>query len=103
MKKLVEEMEAFAELAPEAFRPPSADVTECISRVGRNFVSSSEPLGTIVNGNSEGFPCVSAGHESHPSTTHAATKEVFAFLQLGVEGKTAEANAELTDRAAAEG
>ena len=26
------------------------------------------------------MPAVSAGHESHPSTTHAATESVFAFL-----------------------
>jgi hypothetical protein len=30
------------------------------------------------------MPTVSAGHESHPSTTHAATESVFEFLDCHV-------------------
>ena len=28
----------------------------------------------------DSMPTVSAGHEAHPSTTHAATESIFAFL-----------------------
>ena len=71
----------YAELAPAAFQPPSAKVSELVAKVGQNWVSSPAPLGTPEAPN-EGscMPLVSAGHESHPSTTHAATESIFEFL-----------------------
>ena len=48
--------------------------------VGRNFEASREPLGAIVDAVEERMVNVSAGHESHPATTHAATAAVFLLL-----------------------
>merc|ERR1712014_317576 len=76
----------YLELAPKAFEAPANDVLACLAAIGRNFVSSQLPLGTLVASERDGVPAVSAGHESHPSTTHAATEEVFAFLKLGAAG-----------------
>ena len=54
-----------------------------------------QPPGTPLAAYSEGVCDVSAGHISHPSTTHSATEVVFAYLQQGVEGQVSMANAEL--------
>ena len=35
----------FAELAPEAFRPASPEVAQCLERVGRNFRANGRPPG----------------------------------------------------------
>ena len=60
-----------------------------LAHIGKNFVASDQPLGSMVlptaaaaDGRLPDFtlPMVSAGAESHPSTTHAATAAVFAFL-----------------------
>eukprot|EP00930_Biecheleria_cincta_P093752 TRINITY_DN8429_c0_g1_i1.p1 TRINITY_DN8429_c0_g1~~TRINITY_DN8429_c0_g1_i1.p1 ORF type:complete len:132 (+),score=31.58 TRINITY_DN8429_c0_g1_i1:26-397(+) len=88
-------LQKWAELAPAAFEPASEEVRSCLAAVGRNFVASQQPLGTPISGDHEGVPAVSAGHESHPSTTHSATEQVFAFLQLGAEGQAENANNEL--------
>ena len=63
--------------------------------VGRNFEASREPLGAIVDAVEERMVNVSAGHESHPATTHAATAAVFEFLRQGAAGRAAVANDEL--------
>jgi len=89
------EMEAVAKFVPAAFEPPSAEVLACVAAVGRNFVSSELPLGSVVGADIQGFASVSSGHTSHPSTTHAATEAVFEFLRLGPDGATAKANDEL--------
>mmetsp|Transcript_21356 Transcript_21356/g.40190 ORF Transcript_21356/g.40190 Transcript_21356/m.40190 type:complete len:332 (+) Transcript_21356:39-1034(+) len=80
----------FETLAPEAFKPASADVRSCL-RVARNFKASAEPAGTPLE-DVEGVLAVSAGHTSHPATTHASTEPLFAFLQLGTEAKASLAN-----------
>ena len=65
--------------APAAFEDDS-EASAAYAAVARNFVSSSEPAGTPLPGRGP-FESVSAGHTSHPATTHAATEEVFAFLK----------------------
>ena len=65
--------------APSAFED-DAEAGAAYAAVARNFVSSSEPAGTPLPGRGP-FESVSAGHTSHPATTHAATEEVFAFLK----------------------
>lgn len=85
---LRQEMLRFQRLAPEAFEPASPAVQECLHSVGRNFKSCDLPPGTPLAADCEGVPAVSAGHPSHPATTHAATEPVFAFLQLGAEARS---------------
>jgi len=88
----------YAELAPAAFQPGSSDLSAWLAEVGRDFTADQRPAGTPVAADKRGVPAVSAGHEKHVSTTHAATEVVFAFLQEGAEGKAAESNAELRTR-----
>lgn len=71
---------AFAELAPAAYAPPTAEVCEFLLAVGVNWVSSEKPLGAPVVQEGACMPAVSAGHVSHPSATYAATVGVFEFL-----------------------
>mmetsp|Transcript_77196 Transcript_77196/g.196014 ORF Transcript_77196/g.196014 Transcript_77196/m.196014 type:complete len:343 (+) Transcript_77196:1-1029(+) len=89
-----------AQLAPLACQPASEAVERRLAEVGRDFVSSQLPAGTPVAADrrGDGVPCVSAGHQEHPSTTHAATEVVFAFLQEGLKGRTATSNDELRER-----
>jgi hypothetical protein len=103
MEKLRAEMASCAGMVPEAFKPPSTEVLACLAAVGRNFASSALPPGTVLaaDPSKQAVATVSAGHESHPSTTHAATEEVFAFLRLGPDGGTAAANATVREGAAA--
>lgn len=70
-----------------------ASMCSCLS----STTKPSEPIqpGTPLAAYSEGVCDVSAGHISHPSTTHSATEVVFAYLQQGVEGQVSMANAEL--------
>eukprot|EP00802_Teleaulax_amphioxeia_P015080 Tamp_15163.p1 GENE.Tamp_15163~~Tamp_15163.p1 ORF type:complete len:373 (-),score=59.99 Tamp_15163:445-1434(-) len=71
----------YAELTPAAFQPPTAELLALVAAVGQNWISSAAPLDTPENAEDGAcMPAVSAGHESHPSTTHAATESVFAFL-----------------------
>eukprot|EP00966_Prymnesium_polylepis_P184816 4283300-Prymnesium_polylepis.1 len=59
-----------------------------LARISTNFVASAEPMGTPLPSDpssdtacaAPSLHCVSAGAESHPSTTHAATEAVFDFL-----------------------
>lgn len=67
-------------LVPAAFAPPPPELARKVAAVGQNWVSSDEPLDTPVDALGADMPAVSAGHASHPSTTHAATESVFAFL-----------------------
>merc|ERR1712087_559835 len=92
----------FADAMPDAFLPPSDEVRSRLAAIGRNFVSSQRPLGTLIAGDRDGVPAVSAGHEKHPSTTHAATSEVFLFLERGVAGSTGTSNDELRATCAAQ-
>lgn len=90
----------YAAFAPAAFEPPSAEVQRALAARGRNFVASPQALGVLVAAEGpEGCPLVSAGHESHPSTTHAAMAAVFDFLARGAAGTAAAANAEVSGKA----
>lgn len=80
LKKMRDKIGGFAQLAPAAFEPPTAEFEARVAAVGRNWVSSSAPLDTPVDEAEACMPAVSAGHESHPSTTFAATESVFGFL-----------------------
>eukprot|EP01062_Namystynia_karyoxenos_P024258 TRINITY_DN19440_c0_g1_i1.p1 TRINITY_DN19440_c0_g1~~TRINITY_DN19440_c0_g1_i1.p1 ORF type:complete len:370 (+),score=116.08 TRINITY_DN19440_c0_g1_i1:83-1111(+) len=95
-----DEIKRFAEIEPSAFLPPPEEAVRVLREVARNWVSSAEPLGKFISPETEGVLCVSAGHESHPSTTFSATEEVFAFLQCGVEGTAAADNARIRQSAA---
>ena len=88
-----QQLRRFRELAPLAFEPAAPEVRCCLEQLGRNFVASGQPLGTVLS--TTGLVELSAGHESHPNTTHAATEAVFDFLQRGARGEAAAANAEL--------
>ena len=94
---LRKEMLRFQEAAPEAFKPATSAVQSCLRAAARNFMSSEMPPGTPLAADCEGVPAVSAGHTSHPSTTHAATEPVFEFLKLGAQAtaKVSAANDEL--------
>ncbi|KAL1523899.1 hypothetical protein AB1Y20_018818 [Prymnesium parvum] len=79
-----------AAAAPLAFAPAAAEVRARVVQVATNFVASPLPAGTLIReavaeGADAGLREVSAGSESHPSTTHAATEEVFAFLAKRLE------------------
>ena len=83
------ELGSWAQHAPLAFAPPSVDVVMLVARIARNWVASSSPLGTPLAAAGDRAACdeVSAGHSSHPATTHAATSEVFAFLERAADGE----------------
>ncbi|CAE8639814.1 unnamed protein product [Polarella glacialis] len=85
----------FSELAPSAFEPASPEVASHLGAIGRNFVASELPAGTPIAADDQGVVAVSAGHKSHPSTTHSATEPVFQFLQKGPEGQAGPANEEV--------
>jgi len=87
-----------AAIVPAAFAAPSAEFAARLAEVSRNFVASQLPPGEPVAASRGGVPCVSAGHEKHPSTTHAATEVVFEFLSRGLEGGAGSANDELRAR-----
>jgi len=70
----------YAALAPKAFRSGTAADRAFVRSVGRNWVTSSLPVGTREHDPGGIVSAVSAGHESHPSTTFSATEDVFAFL-----------------------
>ena len=74
------------ELVPAAFTD-DADANAAYAMVARNFVSSPEPAGTPLPGRGP-FESVSAGHTSHPATTHAATDVVFAYLKEKLDAAT---------------
>merc|ERR1712039_178428 len=95
MQELQACLQRYAELAPDAFMPASDEVRSRLASVGRNFVASQRTLGTLLSGHRDGVPAVSAGHESHAATTHAATSEVFSFLEQGVAGTASASNEEL--------
>ena len=91
----------FAIAAPLAFSAPSDEVINCLQQVGKNFVSSTLPLDAPVppkagaQGSLPGkggvrmiIPAVSAGHDSHPSTTHSATAAAWSFLERKVAERT---------------
>ena len=73
----------YAMLAPMAFQPGTAKDRAFVQSVGRNWIASSLPVGAREHGTGGIVSVVSAGHESHPSTTFAATEDVFAFLDRG--------------------
>ena len=77
-------LRSWCALMPGAFEPPTAGLMEKVKRVGKNWVSSDAPLGTPEDTGDDSMQCVSAGHSSHPSTTHSATEDVFAFLDLHI-------------------
>jgi len=60
-----------------------------LSRVGRNWVSSEKPLGTLVDRVRGGdrIECVSAGHEQHEWTSWAASRDIFRVMRLIEEGR----------------
>eukprot|EP00933_Yihiella_yeosuensis_P035138 TRINITY_DN28602_c0_g1_i1.p1 TRINITY_DN28602_c0_g1~~TRINITY_DN28602_c0_g1_i1.p1 ORF type:complete len:310 (+),score=53.78 TRINITY_DN28602_c0_g1_i1:157-1086(+) len=95
LQEVKRNLENYSQLSPEAFAPPSEEVKSCLAAVGRNFVSSKLPAGTPIEADREGVLAVSAGHESHPSTTHSATEQVFEFLQRGALGEAGAANNEV--------
>ena len=88
-------LQHFATLAPSAFQPAGPEVVSCLASIGRNFQACEAPPGTPLAANCEGVTAVSSGHTSHPATTHAATKAVFAFLQHGAFGKASAQNSDL--------
>jgi hypothetical protein len=82
----------FKRMAPLAFDKQSAEVAECLASTALNFVASPLPLGRPVPASESRqgggvISSVSAGHESHPSTTHAATEALFSFLEEKVAAK----------------
>ena len=81
LKRMRDKIRGYAQLAPAAFQPPTAEFAARVAAVGRNWVSSPAPLDTPVEEDNACMPAVSAGHESHPSTTFAATESVFSFLE----------------------
>ena len=104
--KMLERLKGFAELAPAAFAAPTDADRAFVASVGQNWVASANPAGTREGGDDgddgEGggggaggggaaMALVSAGHESHPSTTFAATDDVFAFLDRKAGAGTAPA------------
>lgn len=95
MEALQRQLASFRLLTPLAFEPASEEVRSCLAEVGRNFLASQQPPGTPLKADHDGVPAVSAGHESHPATTHACREEVFAFLQQGSAGQASLSNNEL--------
>jgi pimeloyl-ACP methyl ester carboxylesterase len=77
-------------LSPESFVEPTEELATLVAGIACNFVASPLPLGAPVPFDEglthhptwSAMAGVSAGHESHPSTTHAATENVFEFLIL---------------------
>jgi hypothetical protein len=51
-----------------------------ISEIGVNFVSSSEPLGTVLNKSRGGMPLISAGTPKHEMTSYSCMENLFDFL-----------------------
>lgn len=92
-----------AGIAPTAFEAPSEEFAAKLAEVSRDFVASQLPAGAPVAACRGGVPAVSAGHEKHPSTTHAATEVVFAFLQQGAEGGAGTSNEALRAECRASG
>lgn len=86
-----------ASLAPAAGEEASEELRAILAAVGRNYVASPLPSGALVAAERDGMPALSAGHESHPSTTAAAAEVAFAFLDRAARGEAAAANAELHD------
>jgi len=63
-----------------------------LAAVGRNFVCSELALGATLRAR-EGEPVeVSAGADAHASTTRAAERAVFDFLEAGAAGEAKAAN-----------
>ena len=89
---LTSELARWKVLAPHAFAPPSPAVLACLRQCGRNYVASALPAGTPLAANYHGTPALSAGHESHPATTHAATAHFFDFLDAAAAGNALAAN-----------
>lgn len=92
LRKIRDQRANFARLAPAAFAPPSTDVEAFVAKVGCNWVTSEEPLGTAVNLEDSCTPTVSAAHTSHPSTTFSARDDVFRFLDEAVRRAAGEAS-----------
>ena len=92
---LVTHLTELAAAAPAVAVEPPPGLLALLREVGRNYVASDLPAGTLVQPEREGFLCLSAGHTAHPATTGAATEHAFAFLGRAVAGAAAQANAEL--------
>ena len=84
LRKIRDRRAEFARVAPAAFEPPTEDVAAFVAKVGCNWVASEAPLGTAIELEDSCTPTVSAAHASHPSTTFAATEDVFRFLDEAV-------------------
>ena len=89
---LTSELARWKTLAPHAFAPPSPAVLACLRQCGRNYVACRLPAGTPLAPSYHGTPALSAGHESHPATTHAATAHFFDFLDAAAAGHAPAAN-----------
>ena len=92
---LVAHLAELAAAAPAVAAEAPPGLLALLREVGRNYVASDLPAGTLVQPEREGFLCLSAGHTAHPATTGAATEHAFAFLGRAVAGAAAQANAEL--------
>lgn len=75
------QLRQWVEVVPRAFDPPSDALLKLLADVGRNWVASSQPVGTrVAIGGEKVMATVSAAATSHPATTKAALYDVFAFL-----------------------
>ncbi|KAJ9455953.1 UPF0528 protein Y75B8A.31 [Diplonema papillatum] len=73
-------------LVPEAFEPPSAEVSRFLAEKARNWVKSERPLDHPEEA-AEGTPCVSAGTADHVWTSGVAFPSVFAFLDASLPAR----------------
>ena len=77
---LARSLALFIQQAPKAFRAGNDEDRAFLQAVGRNWVASSLAVGARETQEGALMSTVSAGVEAHPSTTFAATEDVFAFL-----------------------
>jgi pimeloyl-ACP methyl ester carboxylesterase len=85
----------YASSVPAAFAPLTSAAAERLAAVGRNFVSSDQPMGTPIRTEAGKMVLVSAGATEHGSTTNASIDGVFAFLERGAARTAQAANVEL--------
>jgi len=101
MEEMRARCEKFAQLVPAAFAPPSEAVRVCVARKGRNYVSSTLPVGSVLRlAPDTHIPNLSSGIDSHGDTTYSAIEHVFEFLIAGASGGASAANAALQPAAA---
>ena len=63
----------------------SRDLNPRLSKIGINFVSSHDPLGTPQENYNNDMPRVSAGHPKHEMTSYSCMEALFEFLEKRFE------------------